>query len=214
MWKEIEINLFKKGKSVLIGIDEAGCGCLAGPLVVAACFIPENVHISGIKDSKKIKPEKREFIYNKLINHPEVKYKIVFIDSKRIDEINILQSRLEGFTLSSLQLLTDLVNDKTMNKWSDLQILIDGNVIPSIYKERNWPCVGVVKGDHHCICIGAASILAKVTRDRYMTQLSKQIPNYGFEKHFGYPTEEHRKKISELGALPDHHRFTFRLLRN
>jgi ribonuclease HII len=212
MWKQIETDLYASGKSVLIGIDEAGCGCLAGPLVVAACYIPQSTTISGIKDSKKLKAAQRESIYNKLTNDANVCYKIVFIDPKRIDEINILQSRLEGFALSSLRLLTDLENKNKIRKWSDLHILIDGNVIPTIYKEKKLPCSGIVKGDHHCICIGAASILAKVTRDRYMTQLSYKFPNYGFHLHFGYPTEEHRKKISEFGILQEHYRHSFRLL--
>jgi ribonuclease HII len=211
-WKEIERNYFKQGKNILIGIDEAGCGCLAGVAVVAACFIPEDVPISGIRDSKKLKRHQREAIFTKLTSDTRIQYKIVVVSPQRIDEINILQARLEGFVNSGCQLLLDLTKQGKLTNWNQLCFLLDGDKTPKAFIDNHYPTEAIVKGDDKCICIGAASILAKVTRDRIMTELHNVHPQYGFDQHFGYPTPLHYQKLSELGPIDGIHRKSYRLV--
>lgn len=184
---EIEKELFNKYK-YLCGVDEAGRGPLAGPVCAAAVVLADNSFIEGIKDSKKLSEKKREELYDKIINEA-IAYSICLVDEKRIDEINILNATHEAMNkaVNSLSVKPDFV-------------LIDGNSI----KGMNIPHECVVKGDDKCNSIGAASILAKVTRDRYMLKMHEQYPEYGFDKHKGYPTKLHYEMIEKHGILPIH----------
>ncbi len=184
---EIEVELFEKYK-YLCGVDEAGRGPLAGPVCAAAVVLKDNSFIEGIKDSKKLSEKKREELYEKIINEA-VAYSICLVDEKRIDEINILNATHEAMNkaVNSLSVKPDFV-------------LIDGNSI----KGMTVPHECIIKGDDKCNSIGAASILAKVTRDRYMLKMHEQYPEFGFDRHKGYPTKLHYEMIERHGILPIH----------
>lgn len=187
---EYEKQLLKQGKKIICGIDEAGRGPLAGP-VVAACYIfnPENI-IEGVNDSKKLSAEKREKLFQKLIETGI--YTVKFIDEKEIDEINILNATKKAMSqaVNSLQLKPDV-------------LLIDALKIESDILQYD-----IVKGDMKSYAIAAASIIAKVSRDRYMFDMAKRYPYYGFDKNKGYGTAEHIKALREIGPC-EIHRNTF-----
>lgn len=184
---EIENELFEK-YSLICGVDEAGRGPLAGPVCAAAVVLKKDSYIEGIKDSKKLTEKKREELYDVIIREA-VAYSVCLVDEKRIDEINILNATHEAMNkaVNSLSITPEFV-------------LIDGNSI----KNMSLPHKCVVKGDDKCNSIGAASILAKVTRDRYMMDLHEKYPEYGFDKHKGYPTKLHYEMIEKHGILPIH----------
>jgi ribonuclease HII len=177
----------------LIGVDEAGRGALAGPVVVAAVILDYSTPLDGINDSKKISPRKREQLSEQL-KLTAVRYQVSEIDADYIDKHNILQATLLGMfnAVSAFAEENDLC-------------LIDGNQIP-----RNLPCHArcVIGGDALSACIAAASILAKVHRDRIMIALDEIYPQYGFAKHKGYGTAQHFRAISDHGPSPLH-RMTF-----
>ena len=187
---EYEKQLLKQGKKIICGIDEAGRGPLAGP-VVAACYIfnPENI-IEGVNDSKKLSAEKREKLFQKLIETGI--YTVKFIDEKEIDEINILNATKKAMSqaVNSLQLKPDV-------------LLIDALKIESDILQYD-----IVKGDMKSYAIAAASIIAKVSRDRYMFDMAKRYSYYGFDKNKGYGTAEHIKALREIGPC-EIHRKTF-----
>lgn len=200
--REEEQKWMDLGHKVVIGIDEAGCGCLAGPVTVCACYIPLSVNIPEINDSKKLTEKKRKELYEKLTSNPDVIYSVVHIDAPKIDEINILQSRFLG------------MYQATMNLQSKLErldvILIDGNAIPPQFKQhQNFQIQTVVGGDAKCVCIAAASIIAKHERDSIMIQLDKEFPNYGWSSNKGYPAQKHKNAIVEFGITP-YHRKTYK----
>lgn len=184
---EIENELFEK-YSLICGVDEAGRGPLAGPVCAAAVVLKKDSYIEGVKDSKKLTEKKREELYDLIINEA-VAYSVCLIDEKRIDEINILNATHEAMNgaVNSLSTTPEFV-------------LIDGNSI----KNMSLPHACVVKGDAKCNSIGAASILAKVTRDRYLMKLHEKYPQYGFDKHKGYPTKLHYEMIEKHGILSVH----------
>jgi len=181
--------------SVIIGIDEAGRGPLAGPVVAAAVYIPEKFDTSDIKDSKKISPKKREELYSRIIGGCQVG--IGTIAPEDIDNLNILQATMLAMKLASEDLSIQF--DKA---------LVDGNRCPEI---RN--CESIVKGDDKFVEISAASIIAKVTRDRVMMELAEKYPVYGFEYHKGYGTKAHLKAIEIHGPIKGVHRFSFAPIR-
>ena len=189
MW-EIEKILKEKGYSHIAGVDEAGRGPLAGPVYAAAVILPEDAELSGINDSKKLTPKKREELYDK-ITKVAISYSIFSVDEKEIDEINILNATHKAMNgaVKGLSLKPDYV-------------IIDGNSI----KGMELPHETVVKGDAKSISIAAASILAKVARDRYIDEMGKVYPEYGFEKHKGYGTKAHTDAILEYGVCPIHRR--------
>ena len=189
---EIEKELFEKGYNLIAGVDEAGRGPLAGPVCAAAVVLKDGQFIEGVNDSKKLSEKKREELYDKIIKEA-VSYAICFSDEKEIDKINILNATFKA--------MNEAVN--SLNVTPDY-VLIDGNRI----KGMDLPHECVVKGDAKCNSIGAASILAKVSRDRYMKKIHELYPEYGFDKHKGYPTKLHYEKIKEYGILPLH-RLTF-----
>ena len=189
--KKIEEDIYDKRKDFkyICGIDEAGRGPLAGPVVVASVIMPRNSMIEGVNDSKKVSEKKREKLYD-LILDEAISYGIGIIDQKEIDEINILNATKKGLTksINELKVKPDLI-------LVDALTHIDTNGIP--YES-------IIKGDAKSYSIAAASIIAKVTRDRIMREWDKIYPQYGFEKHKGYGTSAHISAIKEYGLCPLH----------
>ncbi len=184
----IEKSLFSKGLKMVAGVDEAGRGPLAGPVVSAAVILPESFCENGVDDSKILTPAKRDRLYDQIYAASRA-VGIGIIDSIEIDRINILQASL----------LSMAVAVKNLSPHPDY-LLIDGKfTIPF-----NVPQRAVVKGDSLSISIAAASIVAKVTRDRLMEQYDTLYPEFGFAKHKGYPTKAHRAAIKEFGSCPIH----------
>ena len=172
----------------LAGVDEAGRGPLAGPVVAAAVIFERDTHIEGIADSKTLSEKKREFLFEKIISKC-LSFSVSVIDHGIIDEINILKA--------SLLAMKNAVKGLTVKP--DL-VLIDGN--KSFYFDV--PVITIVKGDAKSFSIGAASIIAKVTRDRLMRKYSLDYPNYLLEKNKGYPTLQHRQAVLKFGPSPIH----------
>lgn len=193
-----------KGYSTVIGVDEAGRGPLAGPVVAAACHIPPEVTITGINDSKTISEPQREALFELLTTHPGVTYAVHVNSAQRIDEINVLQATLESMT-KSVNLLA-----KQLHQNDKIFVLVDGNTLPPMLK---LPAEAVVKGDAKVLSIAAASIIAKVTRDRIMRKYDIEYPQYGLAQHKGYPTRAHVAAISKHGPS-EIHRMTFAPLRH
>ncbi len=185
------------GFSRIAGVDEAGRGPLAGPVVAAACVIPEGFFIEGINDSKQLQPYERAAIFQKILETPDISYGIGVVDALMIDQINVLQATLKAMLLAiaALAIPPDY-------------LLIDGNRMP----KTSIPGEAVVKGDAKSQSIAAASILAKETRDQMMCQFHEQWPEYGFRKHKGYGTQDHLSVIQRLGPSPIH-RMTFEPLK-
>ena len=190
--REIENELKKKGYRLVAGIDEAGRGPLAGPVVAAAVILPENFFLAGVDDSKKLSPRMREALYQSIIEEA-VAYGVGMVDSCEIDRINILQAtyRAVGIALENLCQKPDC-------------LLLDAITLPgcSLYQQS------VVKGDQKCLSVAAASIIAKVTRDRFMEELHRSYPVYNFLHNKGYGTREHVEAIIKYGPCP-YHRRTF-----
>ncbi len=180
------------------GLDEVGRGPLAGPVVAACVVIPKEKRtldfIADIKDSKKLPLKKREYLYEQITKH--FPYAISEISPQEIDEINILQA-----SLKAMKDAHDHIPDIN-------HALVDGNKAP----ELNTPTTTVVKGDAKSKTIAAASIIAKVHRDRIMKKLSNEHPHYGWTKNAGYPTKQHREAILEHG-ITEHHRKSFAPIR-
>lgn len=186
--KETEKRLKNEGYKLIAGVDEAGRGPLAGPVYAAAVILPSDIRLDGINDSKKLSPKKREELFYE-ITEKAVAYNIYSVDEKRIDEINILNATYEAMNGAVSGLFT-----------KPDYVIIDGNSI----KGMNLPHETVVKGDAKSISIAAASILAKVSRDRYITEMAEIYPEYHFEKHKGYGTKEHTDAILKYGICPIH----------
>lgn len=189
-WFFYERQLKTDGFVNVCGIDEAGRGPLAGPVFAAAVILPENAEIAGINDSKKLSPKKREALFD-VIQHTAVAYGIAMADEREIDEINILRATFLAMHRACRQLSLPAG-----------AALVDGNRDP----ELGFPTLCVVGGDGKSASIAAASILAKVSRDRYMLELDKKYPQYRFEKHKGYPTALHYEMLLKYGISPVHRR--------
>ena len=189
----IENDIKLKGYKTVAGVDEAGRGPLAGPVCAAAVILPENCEIEGLNDSKKLSEKKREALYDVIIEKA-ISYDIQLIDNNVIDEINILQATMLA--------MTNAVNGL---KVKPQFAIIDGNKVP---EQLQIPADCVVKGDAKSMSIAAASILAKVTRDRLMSELDKKYPEYEFARHKGYGTKLHQEKLLEYGPC-EIHRKTF-----
>lgn len=187
LW-QIERNFFEDGFEYVAGVDEAGRGPLAGPVCAAAVILPRGLEIPGLNDSKKLTDKRRRELYNVIIEKA-ITYGIAMADEKTIDEINILQATFQAMEDSMLQLTV-----------KPQMVLIDGNRA----KEFPYPVTTVVKGDSLSANIAAASILAKVTRDRFMEEMAVRYPQYGFEIHKGYGTKAHYAAITEYGESPIH----------
>jgi len=178
------------------GTDEAGRGCLAGPVVAAAVILPDNFSHEVLRDSKKLNPSQRNELAE-IIKDQAVCYAVAHISPQRIDEINILNASIEAMHKSIAKLNTQ-----------PEYILVDGNRFKP-YKEIPHSCI--IKGDDKYFSIAAASVLAKVDRDNYMQQQAEIYPNYHWSSNMGYPTKAHREAIKSHGISPLH-RLTFRLL--
>ncbi len=185
---ETENRLRSEGYKYIAGVDEAGRGPLAGPVYAAAVILPSDIRLDGINDSKKLSPKKREELFEE-ITKKAISYSICAVDEKVIDEINILNA--------TFMAMNEAV--KTLSQKADY-VLIDGNRI----KDMETPHETIVKGDAKSISIAAASILAKVSRDRYITEMAEVYPEYAFEKHKGYGTKEHTDAILKYGVCPIH----------
>ena len=187
--KKIDQSVYDEGYEYVCGIDEAGRGPLAGPVVVAAVIMPKDSMIEGVNDSKKVSEKKREKLYD-LITEEAIAYGVGIVDEKEIDRINILNATKAG--------LTEAV--KSLKQKPDV-ILVDAltNIDTEGIQYRS-----IIKGDAKSYNIAAASIIAKVTRDRIMREWDKIYPQYGFEKHKGYGTAAHIAAIKEYGLCPLH----------
>ena len=190
MTYEYENQAHEDGYRLVCGVDEAGRGPLAGPVYAAAVILPDGLEDLGINDSKKLSEKKREQLFD-VICEKAVAYGIGSASEKEIDEINILNAAFLAMkrAIEAMGLEPDLV-------------LVDGNRKPGTGYEE----ITIVKGDAKSISIAAASILAKVSRDRYMKELAQKYPEYRFEQHKGYPTKLHYEMIEQYGILPDHRR--------
>ncbi len=188
-----EKEYYAKGYKYIAGVDEAGRGPLAGPVFAAAVIFDKDTIIDEINDSKKLTEKKREELFD-VIKEKALCYAIVSADEKEIDRINILAATLKCFNMavSSLEITPDIA-------------LIDGNRVGEMPVE----CRTIVKGDANSMSIAAASILAKVARDRYITEMGEKYPEYNFQKHKGYGTKEHLEAIATYGPSPIH-RLTFK----
>lgn len=184
----LENEIYDSGVNILCGVDEAGRGPLAGPVCAAAVILPRNCVIEGLNDSKKLTEKKREELFD-VIRENAVSYGIAFASVEEIEEYNILQATFIAMNraIEKLDVRSELA-------------LIDGNRNKGII--INSRCV--VKGDACCADIAAASVLAKVTRDRYMYEMEELYPQYGFDKHKGYGTKLHYEALRKYGPSPIH----------
>lgn len=191
-WLKYENEAKADGFNIVCGIDEAGRGPLAGPVCAAAVILPDGCIIDGVNDSKKLTEKKREQLFE-VIKETAVAYSIATADEKEIDEINILQA-------------TYLAMNRAFNglKIKPDMALVDGNRDPNL----GIPTRTIVKGDAASMSIAAASILAKVTRDRFMLEMDKKYPEYQFAKHKGYGTKLHYEMLDKYGAS-EIHRMSF-----
>ena len=182
----LEQSLIEKGYTFVCGVDEAGRGPLCGPVVAAAVILPLGLEIEGLNDSKKLSEKKREALFN-IIKEKAVAYAIAEVSPKEIDEINILNASMLAMrrAVEALPVKADFA-------------LIDGNCSRGF----EIPTETVVKGDAKSYSIAAASILAKVTRDRGCIELDKEYPQYGIAKHKGYPTKDHMDAVRKYGPAP------------
>ncbi len=189
---EIEASLDESGEKLICGCDEAGRGPLAGPVCAAAVILPRGLVIEGLNDSKKLSEKKREALYDR-IKEEAVAWSVCMIEPEEIDRINILNAALLAMKRAS----------ESLGVTPD-HILIDGNTTRGF----DGRALAVVKGDARSPNIAAASVLAKVTRDRYMVEADLEYPGYGFAVHKGYPTKAHYEALRARGASPIH-RVTF-----
>jgi ribonuclease HII len=177
------------GYSLIAGVDEAGRGPLAGPVVAAACCIPDGVFFEYIDDSKKLSPALREQLYETITSNTKVSYSVAVVDHTKIDEVNIYQATIIAMiqAVDTLECRPDY-------------LLVDGLTLP----HTSIPSEGIIKGDAKSQSIAAASVLAKVERDRLMLQYHEVWPQYGFDRHKGYATAAHIEAIYEHGPCPIH----------
>ena len=183
------------GYKRIAGIDEAGRGALAGPVVAAAVILPVDCEIDGLKDSKQLTPKQRSLLANEIRN-VAISVGVSSVDNRLIEELNILQAALRAMA-EAVQQLTPQPD----------YLLVDGSKLPKI----NIPAQAIPKGDNLSLSIAAASVIAKTTRDNLMIEFHQTYPNYGFAQHKGYPTAQHRQAIAQFGASAIH-RNTFKLL--
>ena len=181
----------------VVGVDEAGRGPLVGSVVAGAVAFPVGFKIDGLTDSKKLPEKKREDLYSQIIN--ECYWACAQSSSQEIDQINILEA-----TMLAMKRAVEDLQSQLKNKHEVSKILVDGNRCPDIQN-----CHAIIKGDLIEPVISAASIIAKVTRDRQMIELDQAYPEYAFKRHKGYGTKEHLEALSNYGPIQGQHRFTF-----
>ncbi|MGR3973487.1 MAG: ribonuclease HII [Candidatus Rhabdochlamydia sp.] len=188
---QFENEALAQGFTYIAGVDEVGRGPLAGPVVAAACLLPHDFFLPQLNDSKKLSEVKREEIFSLLTSNSQIHYGLGMVHHDVIDEINILQASFLAMqqAVEALSVAPDF-------------ILVDGHLLPSFLV----PAKAIIKGDLRSHSIMAASILAKVTRDRYMAKLDLTWPQYQFASHKGYPTQAHLKALKQHGPSPCHRR--------
>lgn len=187
--KEYEYSFLSKGNVIIAGVDEAGRGPLAGPVVAAAAILNVDDDFIYLNDSKKVTPKRRDILYGDIMNRTI--YGIGIVSAEEIDEMNILQA-----TYKAMRMAIDKLSKRPEVLLNDAEII--PGIDESIHQEK------IIKGDAKSVSIAAASILAKVTRDRYMEELGEKYPEYGFEKHKGYGTKAHIEAIKKYGITPEH----------
>ena len=193
-----EKSYWEENISLVAGVDEAGRGPLAGPVVAAACILKPGIYIPNLNDSKKLSESQRKEIFQLITTHPEIIFGIGITSASEIDQVNILQA-----TFLSMQ---RAVNNLSIQPQV---LLIDGNRAPKMA----LPMKTIVKGDALSISIAAASIIAKVTRDALLDNLDDKYPQYGFKNHKGYGTKEHLNTLTQFGPCEEH-RKTFAPIKN
>ena len=186
-----ERELREKGITLIAGVDEVGRGPLVGPVVAACVVLPEDFNLDGLTDSKKLSEKKRDFYFDE-IKKIALGVGVGIIDEKKIDEVNIY----EATKLAMKEAINDCLKNCKIE-----HILIDAMPL-----ELDIPTTSIIKGDLKSITISAASVLAKVTRDRMLDELHEKFPMYDFKKNKGYPTKKHLEAIEEYGILPEHRR--------
>jgi ribonuclease HII len=182
-----EHELNDEGIEYIAGIDEVGRGPLVGPVVCACVVLPKDYDLLGLTDSKKLSPKKRDLFYD-IIKENALGIGIGVISEKRIDEVNIYQATKEGMIMA----------------FNEVNCKVEHVLIDAMKLDLDVPSTSIIKGDSKSISIAAASVIAKVTRDRMMDELDLKYPMYGFKRHKGYPTKEHLKAIDEYGIINDH----------
>lgn len=191
-WLEYEIEAKSKGYKAVCGVDEAGRGPLAGPVCAAAVILPENTIIDGVNDSKKLSEKKRESLFD-VIKSSARSYCIAYATVEEIESMNILNATMLAMTraVEGLEVKADYA-------------MIDGNRLPDLNIDSEF----IIKGDAKSMSIAAASILAKVSRDRLLREYAKEYPEYQFDKHKGYGTKAHIEALKKYGPCP-YHRMSF-----
>lgn len=191
-WLEYEQKAISNGYSAVCGVDEAGRGPLAGPVCAAAVILPPDTIIEGVNDSKKLSEKKREALFD-VIKENSVSYSIAFATVDEIENLNILNATMLAMkrAVEGLDFKADFA-------------MIDGNRLPDL----DIPAEYIIKGDAKSMSVACASILAKVSRDRLCYQYAEEYPQYGFDKHKGYGTKQHREAIIKYGPCP-YHRMSF-----
>ena len=199
---KLEQELHEQGFQYVCGVDEAGRGPLCGPVVAAACILPDGFVLEGLNDSKKLTPKKREKLFDLIIQNA-VAYGIAEGTVEEINELNILEA-----DLLAMRRAIDTLHTPDGQPYTADYALIDGNVD----RDFQIPAAAVVKGDSLSMSIAAASILAKVTRDRMCEDMDRAYPQYGIAKHKGYGTKEHMNALREHGPSPIHRKKFIRFL--
>lgn len=193
---DIEEKVRRNGYTVICGTDEAGRGPLAGPVVAGACILPFGLCMEELNDSKKLSEKKREILYERIVKE-SIAWSVALATPEEIDELNILNASQLAMrrAVAALSVPPDFV-------------LVDGNTA----REFSWPVQTIVGGDGKSPSIAAASILAKVTRDRICLEMDVRYPQYGFAKHKGYPTKDHRTLVKQYGPCPEHRKTFLKFL--
>ncbi len=186
-----ERELRENGIKFIAGVDEVGRGPLVGPVVAACCVLPEEFNLDGLTDSKKLSEKKRDFYFEE-VKRQALGYGIGIIDEKKIDEVNIYEA-------------TKLAMKEAINECMK-SCKIEHVLIDAMPLELDVPTTSIIKGDLKSITISAASVLAKVTRDRMLDELHEKYPMYDFKKNKGYPTKKHLEAIEEYGIIDEHRR--------
>lgn len=186
---EYELELIKKGCKYIAGVDEVGRGPLVGPVVAACVVMPLNFELEGLNDSKKLSEKKRDLFYDYIIKNC-LAYSVIEISPAEIDEINIYQASKKAMTLAIEEVFK--------------KIKIDHVLVDAMPLDIDISSTSIIKGDAKSLTIAAASVLAKVHRDKLMYQLDSEYPNYGFKNHKGYPTKKHLENIKKYGILKEY----------
>lgn len=210
--RDMELKCKVNGHTYVLGVDEAGCGPLAGPMTVACVLLPDQFELKYLKDSKKYSEKARRKVFDQLMETDMI-YDVQIISAQTIDVMNVYQARLKGMRDAVNNVIREIedtynVNINTSDK--KVHVLVDGNAKPVM--DVSMSCV--IKGDNKCTNIAAASIIAKVTRDRIMSGLHEIYPDWNFNKHKGYGTKQHRFKIIDERLITPEHRKSFQPVKN